>query len=123
MKFRGQRNPVPDFRGSVFVSHKGVEKPLSPAPSRRVVAHSDRFDWGDSGKSGGFQLAVALLLEVTQHPEFVLTYYSDFERSVVGGLAYKSWELSAEEIRDWIGEWKVVSALLGFHTKKEMQSI
>ena len=44
MKFRGQRNPHPDLRTHVFVAKEGVEKPLSPQPSQRVMNHSDKFE-------------------------------------------------------------------------------
>lgn len=104
MKFRGQRTPPPDLRVYVFVAKEGVEKPLSPEPSRRVADHNDRFEWGYHGKTGSTQLA--LLLEVTQNEDFVLTCYHDFEQSVIGGLPKKSWELTAEDIRQWIGDWK-----------------
>jgi hypothetical protein len=64
---------------------------------------SDGFEWGRSGGLGPSQLALALLLEVTQKVDFVLTCYHDFERSVIAGLPYKSWELTADEIQTWIG--------------------
>ena len=96
-----------------FRAKEGVEKPLSPEPSQRVVTHSDKFEWGYHGKSGSTQLALALLLEVAQNPDFVLTCYYDFERSVIGGFSKHSWELTAEEIRQWIGEWKVASDRYG----------
>ena len=113
MKFRGQQNPHPDLRTHVFVAKEGVEKPLSPQLSQRAMNHSDKFEWGYHGKSGSTQLALALLLEVTQNPDFVLTCYHDFERSVIGGLSKHSWELTAEEIRQWIGEWKAASDRFG----------
>ena len=112
MKFRGQRNPPPDLRVYVFVAKEGVEKPLSPELSQRVVNHSDQFEWG-FGRVGGRQLALALLLEVTQDVDLVLSCYHDFERSIIALLPKKSWTLTEEKIRQWIGQWKKASELLG----------
>jgi hypothetical protein len=74
--------------------------------------HSDQFEWG-YGKAGSTQLALALLLEVTHNKDFVLTCYHDFEQSLIGGLPKRSSELTAGEIRQWIGEWKAASDRFG----------
>ena len=111
MKFRGERIPHPDFRVQVFITKDGVEKPFSPERSQRLMNHNaDGFDWGFIG-SGPSQLALALLLEVTDNDEVALSYYHDFSRSVVSCLPLKRWTLTADAIRQWIGEWKVAMNL------------
>ena len=111
MKFRGERIPHPDFRVQVFITKEGVEKPLSPERSQRLMTlNTDGFDWGYTG-SGPSQLALALLLEVTDDDEVALGYYHDFSRSVVSCFPLKGWTLTAEQIRQWIGQWKVAMNL------------
>lgn len=114
MKFRGQRNPHLDLRVQVFITTYGVEQPLSPKRSQKVCNHSPaRFGWGRYRGSGPTQLALTLLLEVTDNKDFVLTCYHDFQWSVISGLPLKGWTLTAEEIRQWIGEWKAASDRFG----------
>jgi len=60
--------------------------PFNPKPSQKIHNHSpDGFSWGYSG-SGPHQLALAILLEETDDPEFAQKHYTRFLREVVSRL-------------------------------------
>ena len=74
--------------------------PLNPLKSQSAFNHSpDGFNWGYGG-SGPSQLALALLLEIT-NKETALRHYQSFKWDVVAGLP-KDFEISGEKIFNWL---------------------
>ena|SRR6266550_1577114 len=75
---------------------------LSPPVSQQVRNHSpDGFQWGYCG-SGPAQLALALLLDVTDL-ETALRCYQKFKECVVARLPRQmAWELTEQEIKLWL---------------------
>jgi len=85
--------------GQLVVTKDG--KPLSPVPSQKLWNHSpDGFQWGYGG-SGPAQLALALLLDVTEDRDLSISEHQHFKRAFVAGWGDK-WEITTEEIRSWI---------------------
>jgi hypothetical protein len=77
---------------------------FSPARSLKIRNHSpDGFAWGYCG-SGPAQLALGILLEVTDRATAELLY-QDFKNSVIAGLPKEegnTWELTSEEVESWL---------------------
>lgn len=78
-------------------------QPLSPKRSQKVRNHSPTgFSWGFGG-SGPAQLALALLLDVVGEEE-ARRHYQAFKWDVVSTWPQDGpWEISADEIRRWVG--------------------
>jgi len=94
--YRGQRYQE---AGPLVVTKDGES--LSPAPSQKVWNHSpDGFQWGYGG-SGPAQLALALLLDVTDDPQLSVSLHQAFKRHFVAAWTEK-WEISSEDIEAWI---------------------
>lgn len=76
---------------------------LDPGPSLRLANHSpDGFAWGYGG-SGPSQLALAMLLYVSESPETALHLYQDFKRKHIATLDMdKGWEMSFDQVREFI---------------------
>ena len=72
-------------------------------PSRIDVRdHSpDGFGWGYGG-SGPAQLALAVLTYHLGDEEEALEHYQAFKWEVVADLPLEEWELTTEEINDWL---------------------
>lgn len=73
---------------------------LTPEPSQQIVNHSDSFNWGDGG-SDSAQLALAILLDVTDDAEFARRVYQDFKSDVIAHLP-DQWDLQRVDIEHWI---------------------
>ena len=74
--YRGSRS---NYDRQIVVIECAVSADLSPAPSQDVVNLSpDGFNWGYSG-SGSVQLALGLLLDVTENREIASRYYQLFK--------------------------------------------
>lgn len=77
---------------------------FSPARSLKIRNHSpDGFSWGYCG-SGPAQLALGILLEVTNKATAELLY-QDFKNSVVSMLPKEegsTWELTSDQVKDWL---------------------
>jgi len=88
----------------VLVDHgNGAIKTLNPKRSQSIYNHSPNgFSWGYEG-SGPAQLALALLLDVTDEVEVALKFYQNFKRHVVAIHPMgKSWSITEREISDWL---------------------
>jgi Family of unknown function (DUF6166) len=73
-------------------------KPLTPARSLRLVNHSPTgFSWGYGG-SGPAQLALAVLLEVTDEAS-ALANYQDFKWAVIAQLPQTDFEIELENTK------------------------
>ena len=83
------------------ISSEGSVKDLDPERSQKVKKHtSDGFDWGyDGGKPA--QLALAILLDVTNDAEIALRHYQAFKTAYVAHWG-DIWELSEESVRTWL---------------------
>lgn len=77
------------------------ETKLDPSRSQQLQNHSpDGFQCGYRG-SGPAQLALALLLDVTDDPEVAQEHYQSFKNDVVAKLD-DNWTLTVEEIEQYI---------------------
>ena len=83
------------------ISSEGSVNYLDPERSQRLQNHSpDGFDWGyDGGKPA--QLALAILLDVTDDAAIALAHYQAFKDAKVKHLS-NTWELSSEDVREWL---------------------
>jgi len=80
------------------------DKLLLPLESQKIVNHSpDGFLWGYCG-SGPSQLALAILLEVTDK-ETAIKYYQDFKFDVIAKLPQKDFEIELD-VKKWLNEHK-----------------
>ena len=97
--YQGQRL---EYSGVVeVISCDGNIMDLDPAPSRAIQDHSpDGFDWGyDGGKPA--QLALAILLDVTNDAAIALRHYQAFKTAYVAHWG-DIWKLSEESVRTWL---------------------
>ena len=78
---------------------------LSPDRSQEIRNHSpDSFSWGYGG-SGPAQLALALLLELTDE-DFARANYMNFKWQVIAKLRQDDFELRMLTIWKWIERWR-----------------
>lgn len=74
---------------------------LDPGPSQGLWNRSpDGFQWGYGG-SGPAQLALALLLDVTNDPDLSVRLHQDFKWDKIAPLG-NSFVLTENEIRAWL---------------------
>ena len=84
--------------GMVLINNKY----LSPIKSQKVYNHSpDGFNWGYAG-SGPAQLALAILLEVTDKGT-ALEYHQDFKKKIIATLPQTDFEIELD-IKKWLKE-------------------
>ncbi len=79
------------------------EQTLDPRPSQKLWNHSpDGFSWGYGGSSPS-QLALALLLDVTQDEALSMKLYQLYKREVVAEMNINfGWLLTTFQIEHWI---------------------
>ena len=99
--FVGQRDPDANTRVRITVVEEDKEFILDPKRSQAVYNHSPG-DFGYSG-SGPSQLALAILLEITNNDSLSLMLYQRFKADVVSGFE-DTWILSEQHIRQWINK-------------------
>jgi len=86
-----------------FMNSLKIQRTLDPGPSQKLYNHSpDGFAWGYEG-SGPAQLALALLLDVTNNPELSLRLHQLFKRHFVAAWGGK-WQMLSDDILTWIEE-------------------
>ena len=110
--FRGTSQDQPFSRGVVIVNVDGRTTQLLPDRSQAVKNHSpDGFNWGYGG-SGPGQLALALLLEVTNNEMVALACYQDFKTRFIATIdsQHTDWEIPEAEIIGWLAAHGVVKA-------------
>jgi hypothetical protein len=82
------------------------DKPFSHARSLKIRNHSpDGFAWGYEG-SGPAQLALGILLDVTDKAT-AEQLYQEYKRSVISVLPKEegsTWKLTSDEVLNWIQE-------------------
>lgn len=75
-------------------------RPLDPRLD--LCSHSPTgFEWGYGG-SGPAQLALALIADHTGNDDEAVTLHQDFKRLVVARFAFRSWELTGEQLDAWL---------------------
>ena len=102
--FQGFAQTNPFSRGVLIIDENLTAKILRPERSQRVKNHSpDGFNWGYAG-SGPAQLALAILLEVTNDEAKALAHYQDFKFQVIAGITSQTtnWEIEEQKIIAWL---------------------
>ena len=102
--FEGYAQTKPFSREVLIIEENRNTTILRPKRSQGVKNHSpDGFNWGYGG-SGPAQLALAILLEVTNDPEIALRYYHDFEQQVIASIPSQetNWEIQENKIIEWL---------------------
>jgi hypothetical protein len=98
----GIRQPL----GCVVYIHEGQlnDEMTDKLPDATWVRNfsPDGFEWGYAG-SGPSQLALAILVDAVGEDRALLLY-QDFARAVVARLPRHAWELSADDVREWVAE-------------------
>ena len=76
---------------------------LDEKKSQKVYNHSpDGFNWGYRG-SGPAQLALAVMLELTDQDDTALRLYQKFKAEVVANLNQdEDFELEVDDVKEWI---------------------
>jgi hypothetical protein len=76
---------------------------LLPKASQKLYNHSpDGFQWGYGG-SGPAQLALAILLDITDNPEIAVSNHQSFKRDKIAGLG-DTFIITVGEIERWLKE-------------------
>ena len=109
MPFVEELKPPTHFHGirrgdgcHLYKSNDEYQIEISPDRSLAVYNHSPTgFEWGYGG-SGPSQLALAIMLEVTDDDRRALNLYHDFKFDIVAGLPFTGWTLPLEQIERWI---------------------
>ncbi len=91
------------LEGAVYlIDEKAMSiQPLSPSKSQEVANLAPGFSWGYRGE-GALQLALAMLLEITDNPAFSGLYYGDFLEDFIEGLSGDCWAIDSYTIMKWI---------------------
>ena len=83
------------------VETEGYELPLEP--SLKLFNHSpDGFQWGYQG-SGCAQLALAILLDLTEDPSLSVRLHQEFKRHLIA-TAGKQLVITEPDIRTWLNK-------------------
>lgn len=102
--YKGQREGTDNYVGETIVSvvdSNGIQHQLTPERSLRLRNHSPTgFNWGYGG-SGPSQLALALLLDLTNDEKIAQDRYIDFRNQYVSGWS-DSWEITEQTINEWL---------------------
>ena len=91
--------------GQVYVIDEGNLhiRPLLPARSLEVHRFANGFSWGYNGE-GPSQLALALLLEISDNEVFCKNICQQFLSEVIAKIQSTSWAIHADSIWGWIQE-------------------
>ena len=103
-KFEGISHQFPFSRSVMMIDENRSARELHPDRSQAVKNHSqDGFNWGYSG-SGPAQLALAILLEVTDSEEIALAHYHDFKVEVIAAIPSQEtdWVIEESKFIDWL---------------------
>ena len=104
--FEGYSQSNPFSREVLIIEENRNTWILRPDRSQALKNHSpDGFNWGYSG-SGPAQLALALLLDVTNDEKIALAHYHDFERQVIAAISSQEsdWVIEENKIVEWLAE-------------------
>ena len=112
MPFVEELKPITHFHGCrdadgschLYKSNDEYQVEILLDRSLAVYNHSPTgFEWGYGG-SGPSQLALAIMLEVTDDDRKALSLYHDFKFDVVAGMPDEEWTIPLERIEQWITE-------------------
>jgi hypothetical protein len=96
--YRGRRRD----RERIIEVIRGDEKPRALDPRLDIHAYtSDGLEWA-TGYAAPRQLALAILADATGNRQIALSYHQDFKCEVINELAWEGWELTGEEILNWL---------------------
>ena len=104
--FKGISQDKPRRRDVFIIDANGNTTQLHPERSQAVANRSRRgFDWGSRGLGAG-QLAVALLLEVTNNNAIALGHAQDFKTQFIVPIdrQHTEWEIPEADILAWLAE-------------------
>ena len=78
---------------------------LLPKRSRKVKDYSHAFNWGTMNNAS-HQLALALLLQVSNNAAVALKYHQKFVREVIAQInnSNTDWDISENSIKEWIAQ-------------------
>lgn len=80
------------------------DEQLSPARSQSVWNHSpDGFNWGYHG-SGPAQLALAIMLELTDDEDMSIRLHQRLKQDFLADLPDEDFELDEQVVLDWIAK-------------------
>ena len=102
--FQFVSHQIPFSRDVLIIDENRSVSFLKPERSQRIRNHSpDGFNWGYAG-SGPAQLALALLLEVTNDEQIARAHYDDFTYQVIGRVTSQetNWEIEEQKIVEWL---------------------
>ena len=102
--FEGIAHRFPFSRSVMMIDENRSARELHPDRSQAVKNHSpDGFNWGYAG-SGPAQLALAILLEITNDEETALAHYQDFKFEVIAAIPSQEsdWEIEENKIIAWL---------------------
>ena len=102
--FQFVSHQVPFSRDVLIIDEHRSVTFLKPERSQAIRNHSPGgFNWGYAG-SGPAQLALALLLEVTDDVQIARAHYNDFTYEVIGRVTSQEtdWELKEQKIVEWL---------------------
>ena len=104
--FEGYSQKFPFSREVLIIDENRNTWILKPDRSQALKNHSpDGFNWGYGG-SGPAQLALAMLLEVTNDEQITLAHYHDFTYQVIGAIPSQetNWVIKEQKIIAWLTE-------------------
>ena len=89
--------------GKVYVIDQGNLhiRPLSPTRSLEVRRFTNGFSWGYGGE-GPSQLALALLLEISDNESLCEELCLQFMLEVIANIRDTCWAIHADSIREWL---------------------
>ena len=102
--FEGIAHQKPFSRDVLIIDENLTTLFLKPERSQALKNHSpDGFNWGYAG-SGPAQLALAILLEVTNDEQIALRYYQDFKFQVIAAIPSQetNWVIAESKIIAWL---------------------
>lgn len=98
LRYEGERT-ADSVEVNIFLPD-GTSRPLDPRNDLRN--HSpDGFEFGYGG-SGPAQLALAILADFTDEPEFALAHYQRFKGEFIAPIQTHKWTITAEQILEWM---------------------
>ena len=100
--YMGFRAKEHSSKNSIIVMENGRVRNLPPRLDLKDYS-SEGIEWG-YGNSGLAQLSLAILADLTGNDKYAIKHHYWFKSEVVSKMPWDSWKLTAEQIRNWIGQ-------------------